>query len=220
MYVHEEEDHYRELVHQLRERLAREDPDAQYRRIVRREIDQRIRRHLAPLVLIAALGWAYPTWGLPGVVVALALAALALTWEVLHVDSDPGVNRHLSVVHAEDLLRLTVIADCHAAGERVWTLGDRHVPAVKPSVVATGGPRWDGSWKRIHDWALELEAQSPRARRKRLIAAAERAKAALEQGEALAEAKGGELDVWARECLQQLRAPTKGSRLSKLADLF
>jgi len=43
------------------------------------------------------------------------------------------------VVHAEDLHRLTVIADGHEAGERIWTLTERQYPSDKPSVAASGG---------------------------------------------------------------------------------
>jgi hypothetical protein len=205
MHAHEEEDHYRGLVNKLTERLGREDPDEHFRRVVRREVDRRIRLYLGPILFVAALWWAYPAYGLTGVVIMFVLGVAAVAWEVLRADYDPSIDRHLSVLNAEDLHRLTVIADCHEAGERVWTLGDRQYPSNKPSVVASGGRRWDGSWKRIHDWALEFEALSPRSRRGRLIDAARRAQPALEQGEAMAEARDAELTLWARDYLHKLR---------------
>ena len=205
MYVHEEEDRYRGLVNQLSERLSREDPDEHFRRAVRREVDKRMRLYLGPLALIAALWWVYPALGLPGVGVVLAIGAGAVAWELIQADHDPAIDRHLSVVHAEDLLRLTIVADGHAAGERVWVLGDKHYPSNKPSLVASGGKRWDGSWKQIHDWALEFEKLSPKARRIRLIEASRRAQPALEQGEAMAASKDAELTLWARDYLHKLR---------------
>jgi len=205
MVANEEEEHYRGLVNKLGERLEREDPDAHFRRVVRQEVDRRIRLYVGPALLLAAILWGYPRFGWSAVAVVLVVGAMGVAWELLRVDHDPGIDRHLSLIHAEDLHRLTVIAEIHEAGERVWTLGDRQYPSTKSSVVATGGRRWDGSWKRIHDWALEFERLSPAKRRKRLVAAARRAQPALEQGEAMAASRDAELTLWARDYLHKLR---------------
>ena len=205
MVANEEEEHYRGLVNKLSERLEREDPDAHFRRVVRQEVDRRMRLYLAPLLLIAALWWIYPMFGWAGAAMVAMLGASAAAWELLRTDYDPSVDRHLCVVRAEDLHRLTVIADGHAAGERVWILGDRQYPSDRPSVVASAGRRWEGSWRRIHECAVELETLNPKMRRQRLVDAAKRARPALEQGEALAEARNAELALWARDSLHKLR---------------
>jgi hypothetical protein len=203
--ANEEEEHYRGLVNKLSERLEREDPDAHFRRAVRQEVDRRIRLYLGPLLLVAALWWIYPRLGWAGAAIVVVLGIVALAWELLRPHYDPSIDRHLCVVRAEDLHRLTVVADGHEAGERIWILGERQYPSDRPSIVASGGRRWEGSWQRIHDCALELETLNPRLRHKRLIDAARRAQPALEQGEAMAHARNAELALWARDSLHKLR---------------
>lgn len=205
MVANEEEEHYRALVNKLRERLGREDPDGHCRQVVRQEVDWRIRLYFGPLLLMAALWWIYPIFGWAGMATVVALGAAATAWELLRSEHDPSIDRHLSVVRAEDVHRLTVIADGHAAGERIWILADRQYPSDKPSIVPSGGRRWEGSWKRIHDCALEFEKLNPRARRRCLLDAAKRAQPALEQGESMAETRNAELAPWARDCLHKLR---------------
>lgn len=201
----DEEEEYLDRVNKLSERLSGDDPDERIRRIARLEADKRINAYVGPILFMGALWWAHREYGTQGIWMVLVLGAAWFMWIVLRMDHDPSREQHLVVSYAEDLNRLTIIADAHGAGEPVWSIGEKQYPSDKPSIVATDGPRWDGSWRRVYNWALELERISPRARRKRLLTAAKQARPALEQGEAMAKHEDAELTFWARDYLHKLK---------------
>lgn len=201
----DEGDEYLDRVNRLSERLSGDDPDERIRRIARQEADKSINAYLGPILFIAALWWAHREYGTQGIWVVLVLGTAWLMWIMFRIDYDPRHERHLIVLHAEDLNRLTIIADAYEAGEPVWSVGEKQYQSNKPSIDATDGPRWNGSWKRVYNWALELERISPKKRRKRLLEAAKRAKPALDQGAAIAEREDAELALWARNYLHKLK---------------
>lgn len=200
-----EEDEYLERVNKLSGRLSGDDPDERIRRIARQEADKRINAYLGPILFIVAIWWAQREYGTQGLVIVIALGIAWFMWSVFRMDYDPKHEQHLVVLGAEDLNRLSIIADAYEAGETIWAVGEIQYPSKKPSIVAANGPRWDGSWKRVYNWALELERISPKKRRKRLLEAAKRAKPALERGEAMAKREDAELTLWARDYLQKLK---------------
>lgn len=201
----DEEEQYFDQVSKLSERLNGDSPDERIRLMARQEAEKLIAAYLKPVIFIGAIVWAQRERGTQGVWTVLALGVASFIWTVVRTDFDPKHDQHLIVMHAEDLNRLTIIAEAHEAGEPVWSMGEKQYPSNRPGVVANRGARWDGSWKRIYNWALELERVSPNKRRKRLLEAAKQAKLALEQGAALAEKEKGELTFWARNYLHKLR---------------
>jgi hypothetical protein len=200
-----EDDEWFDKVEKLRERLEGDDPDEHIRGIARQEADKRLNAYLGPILFIAALWWANREQGSEGFWIVVALGVAWLIWTTFRRDWDPAHERHLIVNQAEDMNRLAMVAEAHEAGEQVWFVKEREFERDKRKISVFDNNRWDGSWQRIHGWTLEFERLSPRKRRKRLMQAAKRAKAALEQGEAIAKRENAELVFWARDFVYKLK---------------
>ncbi len=200
-----EDDEYFDKVQALSERLTGDDPDERIRQIAREETDKRILALTRPLLWAGAIWWANHEFGSQGLWVAIGAGIAWLILDGLRQDFDPKHDRHLVVSQAEDLNRLMMIDEAFAAGEQVWFVKDKEYERDTRKVHVFDNDRWDSSWRRIHNTALELERLSPRARRKRVRQAAQKVRVPLEQGEALAKREQAELTFWARNFLVDMR---------------
>ena len=200
----DEDDEYFAKAIALGERLSGADPDESVRRIAREEAEARVQAYLRPILFLAAMWWANSQWGRQGASVVVAAGVVWFVWSLGRTDHDPKHDRHLVLLSAEDLIRLEVVAEAHEAGETVWVVSDKEYSSDTRKIAAKDGPRWDGWWKRVYYAALDLERLSPKGRRKRLMSAALRAKAALLQGKEMAGRENAELSFWARNYVQKL----------------
>lgn len=196
-----DDDEWFDRVQKLREQHDGDGPDDRIRQIAREEADKRI----SAVAFMLGLWWVSKEYGREASYIVIALGVAYFIWTIVRLDWDPKHERHLIGLRADDLNRLAIIADAYAAGELVWKLFENEYPSDKRSIAAVESDRWDGSWKRIYDYILELQAMSPRQRRKRLMIAARRANPALEQGEAMSKQEDAELTFWARDYLHKLK---------------
>jgi hypothetical protein len=199
-----EDDDWFDRVEKLLAVLDGDDADDPIRQIARHEADKRINAILGPILFIGALWWAHREYGQQGSYLVLGLGVAWFFWTIVRQDWDPAHERHLIGMQAEDLNRLQLLAEAHEAGEQTWRVKEKEYERDKREIQVFGGDRWDGSWRRIHSFIMELQKLSPRKRRKRMMGAARRARPALEQGQQLADRKGAELIHWARGYLQKL----------------
>ena len=200
-------DEWFDKAEKLRERLEGTDPDERIRQIAREEADKRISGVVLPIIFVAALWWISEEYG-RGASYALIAAGIGyFIWTVVRLDWDPRHESHLISLQAEDMNRLQLLAEACEAGEQTWFVKEKEYERDKRSVQVVDNERWNGSWRRIHGYMLELQPMSPRRRRKRLLDAAKRARAPLEQGEALAKREGAELTSWARSYLHKIKRP-------------
>jgi hypothetical protein len=70
------------------------------------------------------------------VAAAAGLGLAYVLWKVSANQSGPTTDRHLIVMGAEDLNRLQIIAETHAAGEQVWFIKEKGYERDKRKVVA------------------------------------------------------------------------------------
>jgi hypothetical protein len=199
-----EDDEYFDRVQELSKRHDSDGPDERFRQMAREEANKRIEAYLGPLVLLGLLVGAIHLYGATGGWLVGGIAVAWFLWSVVKMDWDPAYERHLIVMKAEDLNRLRVITDAHAAGEPVWRIHEKEYERDTKKIETVDGPRWDGSWKRIYHDALELQALSPRKRRAKVEKAAQAARSALLDGKAMAKRENAELTFWASGHIQKL----------------
>ena len=194
-----EDDDWYDKVDKLQERLTGDDADGNIRRIARQEADNLLTAYIGVFAFFGMVWWANNTYGsTAGVCVAVGVTVAWIAWTVIRADCDPGTDRHKIDMIAHDLNRLKVITDAYAAGEPVWCVKEKEYADDKPQIVVIDSDRWDGSWRRVHSWMLELERIGPRQRRKKVLNAVHAAHAPLQQGAEMAKRDQAELILWAR----------------------
>lgn len=193
---------YGQLLDDFCEAQTKADEEAnRIRSIAGDEADKRIRGWLS----IAAAIFAAAIWGWRGVWVAVALFLALVAFGAWEKRRRRGAERHLIPGEAEDVVRLKITAEAHAAGERCWRVEPDKQSPSQTKVFAVDSARWDNAEERIYRTAVEFAELSPLARRKRLRAVAKDARSALEAGEKLAKDQDAKLVFWAERALFDLR---------------
>ena len=200
-----EDDEWFDRVEKLRERLVGNDPDERIRQIARQEADKRIAAVVMPILGVVGAWWVGKEYGQPASYLLITCLVGYFIWTVVRMDRDPQHERHLIALNAEDLNRLTLVAEAHEAGEQVWFVQEKKYERDIRRVHVFDNDRWNGFWKSVHGYMLAMQGESPKRRRKRLMDAARRARVALEQGESLAKGEDAELVFWARDYLHKLK---------------
>jgi hypothetical protein len=199
----DDETDYSQLFEELAERLSEPDDSERIRRIARDETDRRVLGWLSVAAFFAAVAY----WGWWGLVVAVVLL---LIWGYLDhwkAKRQPGGERHLIADQAEDLVRLQIVAEAHQAGERVWSVEPEEYKSAGKKIVAVESARWEVAWRRMYAAALDFRDLSPLQRKRKLKRASEKAREALNQGEAMAKAEDAKLTSWAASALYDLERP-------------